>query len=73
MGRIAFTSLVRVGSRARGDASADSDYDVLVVVPDDASLERRRSRLGYEVLRGTGMAVDVLVLYDALFRGQADA
>ena len=31
------------GSCARGDASADSDLDFLVVVPDDAPPERRRA------------------------------
>jgi predicted nucleotidyltransferase len=35
------------GSVARGDAGPDSDYDLLVVVPDDAPPERRRSRLAY--------------------------
>ena len=49
------------GSSARGDAGPDSDYDVLLVVPDDAAPERRRSRLAYQVLRGTGVATDVLV------------
>jgi predicted nucleotidyltransferase len=49
------------GSRARGEADPDSDYDLLLVVPDDAPPERRRSRLAYEVLRGTGVAADVLV------------
>jgi predicted nucleotidyltransferase len=49
------------GSRARGDAGADSDYDLLVVVPDDAVGERSGSRLAYEVLWGTGTAADVLV------------
>lgn len=49
------------GSVARGDADQDSDYDLMVVVPDDAPLERRGSRLGYQALRGTGIAVDVLV------------
>ena len=32
------------GSKARGDAGPDSDYDLMVVVPDDAPPERRRSR-----------------------------
>jgi len=41
------------GSRARGEARPDSDYDLLLVVPDDAPPERQRSRLAYEVLRGT--------------------
>lgn len=49
------------GSKARGDAGPDSDYDLLVVVPDDAPPERRRSRLAYEVLWETGTSADVLV------------
>lgn len=49
------------GSKARGDAGPDSDYDLMVVVPDDAPPARRRSRLAYEALRGTGRAADVLV------------
>lgn len=49
------------GSVARGDAGPNSDYDLLVVVPDGASPERLRSRLAYQSLRGTGTAVDVVV------------
>jgi predicted nucleotidyltransferase len=49
------------GSHARGDSGADSDYDLLVLVPDDAPPSRRRSRLAYEVLRGTGTAADIVV------------
>ncbi|MBM4038019.1 MAG: nucleotidyltransferase domain-containing protein [Planctomycetes bacterium] len=49
------------GSRARGGADADSDYDLLVVVPDAAPPERRQARLAYQALRGTGVAADVLV------------
>ncbi len=49
------------GSHARDEAGAESDYDLLVVVPDDAPPERRRSRLAYVALRGTGAAADVLV------------
>ena len=49
------------GSMARGDADADSDYDLMLIVPDDASDERKGSRLAYRVLRGTGIAADVLV------------
>ena len=55
------------GSVARGEAGPDSDYDLLVVVPDDAPPERRRSRLAYEVLRGTGAAADVLVCTRSYF------
>ncbi|MFH1435349.1 MAG: nucleotidyltransferase domain-containing protein [Pseudomonadota bacterium] len=49
------------GSKARGEDGPDSDYDIMVVVPDDAPPEKRRSRLAYQVLRGTGTAADVLV------------
>ena len=55
------------GSVARGDADVDSDYDLLVVVPDDAPPARRRSRLAYEALQGTGIAVDVLVCTTSYF------
>jgi predicted nucleotidyltransferase len=55
------------GSVARGEAGPDSDYDLLLVVPDDAPPERRRSRLAYEVLRGTGAAADVLVCTRSYF------
>lgn len=49
------------GSRARGEQGSDSDYDILVVVPDDAPVDRRESRLAYQVLWGLRVAVDVLV------------
>ena len=49
------------GSVARGDAGPDSDYDIMVVVSDDAPPERKRSRLAYERLWGTGIAADILV------------
>ncbi len=49
------------GSRARGEGGHDSDYDLMVIAPDDATSERKRSRLAYEILWGTGTAADVLV------------
>jgi len=49
------------GSRARGEARPDSDFDLLLVVPDDASPERLTSRMAYERLWGTGADADVLV------------
>lgn len=49
------------GSRARGEVAPDSDYDLMVVVSGSAPPERRRSRLAYEALWGTGAAADVLV------------
>ncbi|MBM3470066.1 MAG: nucleotidyltransferase domain-containing protein [Armatimonadetes bacterium] len=49
------------GSKARGDAGPQSDYDLLVIVSSDAPPERRRSRLAYERLWGVAAAADVLV------------
>lgn len=49
------------GSMARGDAGPDSDYDLLIVVGDDAPSERQDSDLAYRALRGTGIAADVIV------------
>ena len=60
-------SIYLFGSVARGDADANSDYDLLIVVPDDAPPERRQSRLAYQVLRGTGTAVDALVCTHSWF------
>lgn len=49
------------GSRARGSSGEESDYDLLVIVPDNAPPERQDSDLAYRALRGTGVAADVLV------------
>lgn len=59
------------GSKARGDHGPDSDFDLLVVVPDAAEDERKRSRLAYEHLWGTGTAADVLVWTRGLFDSRA--
>lgn len=58
------------GSVARGEASPDSDYDLLVVVPDDARPKRRDSALAYQALRGTGIAADVLVCTHSYFEAR---
>jgi predicted nucleotidyltransferase len=58
------------GSKARSDESKDSDYDLMIVVPDNAPPEKRRSRMAYQALRGTRVAADVLVLpHQAFERG----
>lgn len=49
------------GSKARSDAGPDSDYDLMIIVSDEAPPEKRRSRLAYQALRGTRAAADVLV------------
>jgi predicted nucleotidyltransferase len=49
------------GSRARGTAGADSDYDLLVVVADDVSPALRRGARAYEALWGLPTSGDILV------------
>jgi len=49
------------GSAARGDAGPDSDYDIMVVVPDDAPRERQSAGLGYRALWDVGVAKDIVV------------
>jgi predicted nucleotidyltransferase len=49
------------GSKARGDAGPDSDYDILVVVPSSDKPSHHRAREAYELLRGIRTAVDVTI------------
>lgn len=48
------------GSRARGDARRDSDFDLLVVVSDDTPRDKIRLTSTYRLTRGTGVAADVI-------------
>jgi predicted nucleotidyltransferase len=59
------------GSAARGEAGPESDYDLLVVVPDGAPPERRRGALAYQVLWGAGAAADVIVWERSRFERRA--
>ena len=49
------------GSHARDEASRDSDYDLMVIVPDDAPEDLRRGGPAYSALWGLGAAADILV------------
>lgn len=61
------------GSRARGDAHSDSDFDLLAIFADDDpfSLDLRREQLADAVL-GTGLGVDVAVCSRTDFTQCAD-
>ena len=59
------------GSKAQGDYGPDSDFDLMVVVPDDAREDHKRSRLAYERLWSTGTAADVLVWTCGRFASRA--
>ena len=49
------------GSRARGEAGGSSDYDLMVVVPDDCPEALRASGRAYDPLWGLKVGADVLV------------
>ena len=54
------------GSKARGDAHADSDLDVLLIVRDDAADAKRALRIiGYD-LAATSDAVPSIMAYTAV-------
>jgi uncharacterized protein len=50
------------GSRARGDAHPHSDWDLLVVVPDDTPEELLHPVLAWRLQRGSGVYADVIPL-----------
>ena len=49
------------GSVARGAADPDSDYDLMIIVPDDAPLGLRDCTPGYKAMKGLGRSGDFLV------------
>lgn len=55
------------GSKARGDAGPDSDYDILVLVEHPTEPLYRLSQRGFRALRGIAAAVDVVVWDRATF------
>jgi len=59
------------GSKARGDAGPDSDYDLLAIVADDAPPELRKSKLAYEKLWRVSAPADVLVCPESWFHSRA--
>jgi predicted nucleotidyltransferase len=55
------------GSRARGDASADSDYDLLVIVSDDAPVEQRSLSATAGIPRDPGVSLDIVPCRRSVF------
>jgi len=49
------------GSRARGNAGADSDYDIMVVVAKSEEPAYRRAQRAHSLLWDLGTAADILV------------
>ncbi|MEK7407139.1 MAG: nucleotidyltransferase domain-containing protein, partial [Acidobacteriota bacterium] len=58
------------GSAARGDAGPHSDYDILVIVPDDTPADLQKSRSGYRAVRDLGVPRDIFVSQARDFRAQ---
>ena len=60
------------GSHARGDATPESDWDLLIVMDDDAPAERLDWRGLHEARRGFRGAVDLIPCRDSDFRERVD-
>ena len=58
------------GSWARGEGTPDSDFDLLLVIPDSSLPRYRRDQVAFRALAGVGVPKDVLVLTRAEFDRQ---
>jgi predicted nucleotidyltransferase/HEPN domain-containing protein len=58
------------GSRARGDHRPNSDYDLLVIVSDDAPPERRQDQFSYKHLQDLEAWASVLVYTNSHFEAR---
>jgi len=56
------------GSFARGDAGPDSDYDLMVIVPDDTPRALRDNSKIYDHMWDLGVAADVLVWTESAYQ-----
>ena len=56
------------GSRARGDANASSDWDLLVVVPNDIADADLDPLVGWRLQKDTGVRADVFPCRSSDFR-----
>ena len=52
--------IILFGSRARGDAREDSDIDLLVVLDDDAPLEKLQAKAVHAARGGYRKSVDII-------------
>lgn len=60
------------GSRARGDASASSDWDLFVVVPDETDERDLSPLVAWRLQRGSGVHADVIPCRASDFRSACD-
>lgn len=59
--------VILFGSQARGEATADSDVDLFVVVDDDTPPERLSWKGKYEARRTYHRAVDIVACRESVF------
>lgn len=63
--------VILFGSQARRQSGPDSDFDLLVILDDDAPAERLTLKAGWEARRGYDQAVDSIPVRDAVYRRRA--
>jgi predicted nucleotidyltransferase len=63
--------IILFGSKARRQAGANSDIDLLVILDDDAPAERLTLRAGWESRRGFDRAVDVIPVRNFIYQRRA--
>jgi len=64
--------VILFGSAARGQATPDSDIDLLVVVGDDTPSSKVTVKAGYEARRGYAAPADVIPVREGTFRRNAN-
>jgi len=60
------------GSRTEGRERADSDYDLLAVLPDDAPETALDPMRAFELMRGVGVPVDLVPCTRSEFNAERD-
>jgi uncharacterized protein len=63
--------IILFGSYAQGHPTADSDLDIMIVVPESDEPAYRRSQKAYKWVGAIGMSKDLLVLTKAEFEAQS--
>ena len=63
--------IILFGSRARGEATDDSDTDLLVILDDDAPKAHLTLRAGWESRRGYNRATDVIPVRASVYDRRA--
>jgi len=63
--------VILFGSRARGEATADSDIDLLVILDDNAPPEHLTLQAGHESRRGYNEPTDVIPVRQSVYERKA--